>query len=460
MLQSIVLPRPPAPVPRAEPLGLVSLLRVLATNPLEAWTEAHFEEPVVAGGLPFGRAIVVSKPAAIRRVLLDNAGNYEKDWMQRRILSAGLSDGLLSAEGHQWRVQRRALAPLFSKRSVMSFSGAVIAEAQALVERLDCRVGETVDVSAEVTGLTLAVLERTIFSDGVGADREEVRLAMQRYFEVASRIDPFDILGLPAAIPRPRRLTVWSTLRFFEKTIDRLIATRRRRLADAQDDVPQDLLTLLLNATDPQTGARLSEAEVRANVLTFIAAGHETTANCLTWSLYLLSLSPEWRQRLRSEAERELDSGDPATLADRLTETRAVIDEANRLYPPISAISRVARAGDMLSGHEVRRGTMVVIAPYVLHRHRALWTQADVFHPERFLPGAREAVDRFAYLPFGAGPRVCIGSAFALQEACVTLAMLARHFDFALAPGHTVRPVQKMTLRADGGMPMIFVRRD
>jgi cytochrome P450 len=108
----------------------------------------------------------------------------------------------------------------------------------------------------------------------------------------------------------------------------------------------------------------------------------------------------------------------------------------------------------------VKRGTMVVIAPYVLHRHRALWTQADVFHPERFLPGARETIDRFAYLPFGAGPRVCIGSAFALQEACVTLAMLARHFDFTLAPGHVVRPVQKMTLRADGGMPMIFRRRD
>ena len=463
MLQSVSLPRPPAPTPRPRPLGVVSLLKVLATNPLEAWTEAHFEEPIVAGGLPFGRAIVVSDPAAVRRVLLDNPRNYEKDWMQRRILSAGLADGLLSAEGHQWRVQRRALAPLFSRRSVMTFASAVVAAAEDLVARLDRQVSEpggAVDMAAEVTRLTLDVLEHTIFSDGVGADREDIRLAMQRYFEVASRIDPFDILGLPAAIPRPRRLGVWSTLRFFERTIDRLIETRRRRLADADDDVPQDLLTLLLNAADPQTGARLSEHEVRANVLTFIAAGHETTANCLTWSLYLLSLSPEWRQRLRTEAEREIHSGDPATLADRLTETRAVIDEANRLYPPISAISRVARAEDHLSGHAVRRGTMVVIAPYVLHRHRALWTQADVFHPERFLPGARETIDRFAYLPFGAGPRVCIGSAFALQEACVTLAMLARHFDFTLAPGHVVRPVQKMTLRADGGMPMIFRRRD
>ena len=459
MLQSVTLPRPPAPPPRSRPLGLVSLLKVLATNPLEAWTETHFEEPIVAGGLPFGRAIVVSDPSAIRRVLLDNPRNYEKDWMQRRILSAGLADGLLSAEGHQWRVQRRALAPLFSRRSVMNFSGAVVAEAQALVERLQRGAGETVDISAEVTRLTLAVLERTIFSDGVGADREDIRLAMQRYFEVASRIDPFDILGLPAGIPRPRRLKVWSTLRFFENTIDRLIATRRRRLAEAPDDVPHDLLTLLLTATDPQTGARLSETEVRANVLTFIAAGHETTANCLTWSLYLLSQSPEWRERVHAEAERELDRGDPASLVDRLVETRAVIDEANRLYPPISAISRVARGDDELGGHPVRRGTMVVIAPYVLHRHRALWTQPDYFNPDRFLPGARESIERFAYLPFGAGPRVCIGSAFALQEACVTLASLARSFDWALAPGHVVRPVQKMTLRPDGGMPMILRRR-
>jgi cytochrome P450 len=459
MLQSVTLPRPPAPAPRQRPLGLVPLLKTLATNPLEAWTASHFEQPIVFGGLPFARAIVVSEPMAIRRVLLDNAGNYQKDWMQRRILSSGLADGLLSAEGHQWRVQRRALAPLFSRRSVMSFAGAVVAEAAALVERLERRAGEAVDIAAEVTRLTLAVLERTIFSDGVGADREEVRLAMQRYFDVAGRIDPFDILGLPAAIPRPRRLTVWSTLSFFEKTIDRLIAARQRRLAETPDGVPQDLLTLLLNTTDPQTGARLSETEVRANVLTFIAAGHETTANCLTWSLYLLSQSQAWRERLRAEAERECDRDDATTLADRLVETRAVIDEANRLYPPISAISRVARGDDELAGHAIRRGTMVVIAPYVLHRHRALWTQPDTFNPERFLPGARETIERYAYLPFGAGPRVCIGSPFALQEACVTLATLARHFDVALAPGHTVRPVQKMTLRPDRGMPMILTRR-
>ena len=446
--------RPPAP------LGPLALLRVLASNPIEAWTEAHFEQPVVAGGLPFTRAVVVSEPSAIRRVLLDNARNYEKDALQRRILSAGLANGLLSAEGARWRLQRRALAPLFSRRNIMSFAGAVAAEAEELAAQLATRTGAPVDMMEEATRLTLAVLERTIFSDGIGADREDVRIAMRRYFDVASRIDPFDILNLPSAIPRLRRLPVRRTVRFFERTVDAIIAARRRRCIESPTGAPQDLLTLLLNARDPQTGEGLSQADVRANVLTFIAAGHETTANCLTWSLYLLSQSPEWRDRVRAEAERECGRGDIGTLADRLPVTRAVIDEANRLYPPISAISRSALGADELAGHRITRGTLVVIAPYVVHRHRALWTHPDGFDPSRFLPGARETIERFAYLPFGAGPRVCIGQPFALQEACIVLATLARCFDWRLAPDYVPRPVQKMTLRPERGLPLVLSRRN
>jgi cytochrome P450 len=328
--------------------------------------------------------------------------------------------------------------------------------AQAMIARLCGQCGETVDVMAEVTRLTLSVLERTIFSDGIGADREDVRIAMQRYFEVASRVDPFDILNLPDFVPRPTRLPVRASLKFFEETIDNIIAARRQRLEENPDALPRDLLTLLLDARDPETCEGLTEVEVRANVLTFIAAGHETTANCLTWSLYLLSQSPEWRERVRAEAARELQNDDVTTVADRLPVIRAVIDEANRLYPPISAISRVALAPDTLAGEEIAAGTMVVIAPYVLHRHRALWTCPDQFDPSRFLPGEREKVDRFAYIPFGMGPRLCIGSPFALQEASIALALMAMNFDWRLASGHTVRPMQKMTLRPDGGMPMIL----
>ena len=449
---------PPAPVPRQKPLGPLGLLRVLAKNPLEAWTQAHFEQPVVTGGLSIGRVALVSDPAAIRRVLMDNGQNYHKDWLTRRVLSAGLNNGLLTAEGHQWKTQRRALAPLFARRTVISFSAAMIDAAAALVRRLNKRDGEIDDIAVEVTRLTLEVLERTMFSDGLGRNTEDIRVAMKHYFEAIGKLDPFDVLGLPAAVPRLSRWKVRPMLRLFESAIDNIVATRRRRLAENPDAVPRDILTLLLEARDPETGEALSEVEVRANILTFIAAGHETTANCIAWTLYLLSQSPEWRHRVRAEADRELD-GDIDGLAERLVETRAVIDEANRLYPPIAAISRAALGPDELAGEPIRRGTMVVIAPYVLHRHRALWSDPDAFDPSRFLDGAHERIDRFAYLPFGVGPRTCIGASLAVQEAAIVVATVTRNFALELAPGHAVWPMHRVTVRPEGGLPMIVRRR-
>ena len=447
--------RPPAPVPRANALGPIALLRVLAKNPLEAWTEAHFEKPVVASGLSIGRVAVVSDPAAIRRVLLENCDNYEKDWLQRRVLSAGLTGGLLTAEGDSWRTQRRALAPLFARKTVMGFSSAMVEAGERLVRRLARRDSHVTDMSVEATRVTLEVLEHTIFSDGIGGNAEDIRLAMKQYFETIGRIDPFDMLGIPDFVPRPGRWKLRPMLRVFESAIDTIISTRRQRIAADPQAVPRDILTLLLEAADPETGELLSETEVRANILTFIAAGHETTANCISWSLYLLSQSDEWRERIRAEADRVFD-GPLDGLADRLVETRAVIDEANRLYPPITAISRAAKGPDVLADQPIRRGTTVVIAPYVLHRHRALWQKPDSFDPMRFLGGARHAIDRFAYLPFGVGPRICIGATFAIQEASVMVAMIVRHFSVEMAPGHSPWPVQKITLRPEGGLPMIF----
>jgi cytochrome P450 len=444
---------PPAPVPRPKPLRPLALLRVLIDNPLEAWTEAHFNEPIVMGGLPFIRVAVLSDPGAIRRVLLDNCENYPKDWLQRRILSAGLSDGLLTAESKQWRSQRRMLAPVFARKAVGHFSAAMIDAAQALVERLDRHRGEVLDLAVEVTRVSLDVLERTIFSDGLGSDPEEIRKGMKSYFDAIGRIDPFDVFGLPAAMPRLGRLKARSAMRVFERAIDAVIARRRRRIAEQPDRVPQDLLTLLLQAEDPQTGERLSEVEVRSNIVTFISAGHETTANSLTWSLFLLSQAPAWRERVHAEAKRELDGGAKG-LAERLIETRAVIEESNRLYPPIAAISRAARAPDTLAGHAIKRGTMIVVAPYVLHRHRTLWTEPERFDPTRFRGGARETIPRFGYLPFGAGPRTCIGVTFAMQEACIVLATLVRHLRMELLPGHPVWPLQRVSLRPRNGLPM------
>jgi cytochrome P450 len=446
--------RPPAPKPQARRLGPVQLIATLRRNPLECWAQEHFEEPIVRGGLPFGQVVVINQPDAIKRVLLDNADNYRKDTLQRRVLAAGLGDGLLSAEGEQWRVQRRTLAPLFARRTVMEFAPAMLGAANALADRWRRVEGSTIDVAAEMTRLTLDVLERTIFSDGFGRDAEELRAAMATYFNTIGRISALDLLGVPGFVPRVSRLRVRSSLRFFEQAIDEMIATRSRRLADDASDGPSDILTLLLRALDPTTGQRMSEAEVRSNILTFISAGHETTANALTWTLFLLGQSPEWLARVEQEVERV---GTPAAgTIERLVETRAAIEEAIRLYPPIAAISRVAIDADELGGEMIRQGTMVVVAPYVLHRHRLLWKDPDVFDPLRFLPDARNKIDRFAYLPFGAGPRTCIGSTFALQEATLVLATIAKRFRWQLAPGHSIEPLLRVTLRPAGGLPMLI----
>jgi cytochrome P450 len=452
--------RPPAPEPQPHPLRPLALIRTLKRNPLECWACAHFEQPIVSGGLPIGHVLLVHEPGAIRHVLLDNAANYRKDHLQRRVLSAGLNDGLLSAEGEQWRQQRRVLAPMFARRTVMDFMPAMMSAAEALIARWSA-IGEgaTIDVAAEMAKITLDVVERTIFSDGFGSDAEDIRMAMATYFNTIGRISPLDLLGVPDFIPRLSRLRVRSTLKFFEAEVDRVISARRRVLAERPERAPNDLLTHLLEALETNTRDGITEAEVRSNILTFIAAGHETTANTLSWALFLLSQSQQWRVRIEAEVDRELARPPSKGIADRLVETRAVIEETIRLYPPIAAISRVAINDDELNGEPVRPGSLIVISPYVLHRHRLLWDRPDVFDPQRFLGSAPAAIDRFAYLPFGAGPRKCIGSTFALQEATLVLAMIVKHFSFQLRPGHQVWPMLRVTLRPANGLPMIVTRR-
>jgi cytochrome P450 len=240
---------------------------------------------------------------------------------------------------------------------------------------------------------------------------------------------------------------------YFEGVIDHVIEVRRRRLASSNADAPQDLLTLLLGALDPSTGQPMNLAEVRSNILTFLSAGHETTANTLAWSAFLISQSPLWLSRVREEADREL-RGDPDGMLERLVVTRAVVEETLRLYPPIAALSRVAEQEDYANGVSIKPGTLVVIAPYILHRHRRLWERPDIFDPFRFLEPEKVKIPRFAYLPFGAGPRTCIGSSFALQEAIIVLAKVVHRFDMQLRPDTSVWPIQKITLRPAPGLPM------
>lgn len=269
---------------------------------------------------------------------------------------------------------------------------AMLAAADLLTERWRGMEGGTaIDVATELTLLTLNVLALTIFSDGIGGDPDEFCAAMNAYFGSIGRIGALDLLGVPDFVPRPGRARLRGTMAYFEKIIDEVIETRRRRLDRSGDtEAPDDLLTLLLRALDPSTGQPMSLVEVRSNILTFLSAGHETTANTLAWSVFLLSQSPDWRARLREEADRELTGASGAPY-ERLIVTRAVVDEALRLYPPIAALSRFSEGTDTLGPHHIRPRSLIVISPYVLHRHRRLWDRPDGSIPRVSLAVQRQA---------------------------------------------------------------------
>jgi cytochrome P450 len=414
----------------------------------------------VVGGFPFARVAAVNDPAAIRKVLVENPHDYRKSALERRILSARLRNGLVAVEGEQWSSQRRTLAPLFGRKMVTQFTPAMAGAAAALVERWrNRRDDDALDCKTEMSALALDGLMRSIFHHGLGSDSEALRTAMVDFFAAAGRIDPFDVIGLPDFVPRITQWRVRTMLRTFDEALNAAIAARRHRLEEYPAEATQDMLGILLAARDPDTEKRMSEAEVKANVLTFIFAGQETTSTALTWAIYLLTQSTEWSERVTTEAECEL-GGSPAGIAERLVATRAVLEEAMRLYPPIVGITRTAGRRDELSGHTIERGTMVVISPYVLHRHSLLWDDPHTFDPSRFLECASRKIDRYAYLPFGVGPRMCIGAGFALQEATLVLATIMRNFTLALAPGQSVWPLQTFTLRPRDPLLMMVKGRN
>jgi len=442
--------RPPAPEPRRRPPDLFEFLSAARNNPLTSWTQAHFDEPIVMAKSVLGRVMVVNDPAAIRHVLVDNASNYRKDDLQRRVLAPGMADGLLTADGDEWRLQRRTLAPLFTPRTVQGFAPAMAEATGRMLRRWRRREGRIFDASLEMTRVTLDVLERTIFTKGPARDPDALGRAITRFFEAVGPIDPLDVFGAPDWVPRVGRIRARPALEYFAEVVMELIETRKALIASGEAP-PRDLLTLLLEANDPETGRGLSDIAVQANVITFIGAGHETTANALSWSFYLLSQAPDLRERLEREADAH---GDGETGLADLPFARAVVEEAMRLYPPVPFMSRQALADDRIAGYRVPRGTIVAVVPWVLHRHRRLWTEPDAFDPDRFLGERREAVDRYAYLPFGAGPRVCIGAAFSLQEAVIVLSGVARAARLDLVEGHQVTPLHRVTLRPEGGLPM------
>jgi len=437
----------PARVPlHNTPLGILASARAGQRNVLELIPEIATRQPMLSGRTG-KRWHMVMDPAALKRVLRDKVENYPKSIVTKLILEQAIGDSLFVAEGAEWLWQRRTAAPVFSHRSVAALAPVMTAAAERSSARIAASNGRATDMFAEMVAATFEVISDVTFSGGEGFDRGSVHRAIEDYIGHAAKVSVLDLLGVPGWVPRPGRIMAGAAMREMKRFADEAIESRRK---EGRRVVP-DLLDLLLEGEDPKSGRKMTTSELRDNLLTFIVAGHETTALTLSWALYLCAFNPAVQVAAHEEARVVL--GDrAATQADiaSLPLTRQIIDETLRMYPPAAFLSRTAQAEDELCGREIRRGDTVVLPIYALHRHHMLWDNPDQFDPSRFADP--KAIDRFAYLPFGDGPRICIGANFALQEAIIILATLLARHRFSLVEGKEPKPVMILTLRPEGGV--------
>ena len=455
---------PPAPLPRPVPPSKLGIIRTVLRNPLELWGVPSYTLPWIETRF-FGRTtIIVNDPGLIRHVLVDNVANFAMDEVRQLVLRPILRDGLLTAEGDVWKRSRKAMAPVFTPRHARGFARQMLLKSEEFAERFDTGEAEgTVrDIAADMTALTYLILSETLFSGEIATEGQDVAADVDALLHHMGRIDPLDMLAAPAWLPRLTRIGGRQVLAKFRALVRSTMEKRKAAIARDPQSAPRDFLTLLLEVEGPQG---LSTEEIEDNILTFIGAGHETTARALAWTLYCVANSPTIRTAMETEIDSVLkDGADPVDWLERMPLVRAAFEEALRLYPPAPSINRQALKRDRFEAPDgtaidIRKGATIRIMPWTLHRHELYWENPRLFDPRRFLPENREKIGRFQYLPFGAGPRVCIGATFALQEAVIALAVLMRRFRFDTAGGARPWPVQKLTVQPAGGLAMRVSRR-
>lgn len=436
---------PPRPIPPAVPLPFFRFLRTLRTNALAMWPEAAYEQDVVRRSLLGATNLLVSAPSVVRHVLVDNPDNYRRTHASIRILRPITGDGLLLSTGDAWRLQRRTIAPALSPRMLPLLTRHIMTATNVLIAQLGTQVDQSINLLSVVQTLALDIAGQSMFSLQTRQHGTAMREMLTEYGLEYARPTLFDML-LPASITTLRDRRRQRFQRRWMALIERIM---RERMQLEASDTPRDLFDLLRAARDPETGAGFTDMELRDQVATMILAGHETTAVSLFWALLLLAESPATQARVAAEAARlDLSPDRAAAALDQLVFTKAVVAETLRLYPPAFLMVRQAIAEDRVGDFRIPRGAVLMMAPWVLHRHRKLWRDPDLFDPTRFLPDA-PAPERFAYLPFGAGPRVCVGAQFALAEANLVLASLVRSFHIRRETAEPVLPVAVVTTQPD-----------
>lgn len=454
------LARSPLVPPRPEPAppDMSTLRRILAmrTSTIATWGPRAYEEDILKGSFLGKTSFTVNAPDVIKHVLIDNHENYGRTHVGVRVLRPILGEeGLLLAHGKPWKHQRRTLAPAFSPRAVSLLVPHMLAATDAMVTELNGHCGTAFDLREAMQRLALDIAGRTMFSFSLDRHGATLRNFVNDYGSRLAQPHFLDVL-LPLNWPTPRDFARRAFRREWTRFLSVLIADRRA--LGASESAPRDLFDLMVAARDPETGVAFSDVQLADQIATMILAGHETTATALFWALYLLALDTHAQDDLADEAQAHGARKEGDLDASGLKFTRAVLDETLRLYPPAYLIAREALGPDTIAGTPIRAGAVILIAPWLLHRHEKHWTNPHAFMPERFMPGA-PVPDRFAYLPFGVGPRVCIGAQFALTEATLALAKIVANYRVELVDRRPVIPLGVVTTQPDYSPAFKITRR-
>jgi cytochrome P450 len=443
-------------IPGPEGPALILKIPEIQRNPLEFMLKmidryGNFVQ------FPIGSRMVylVNNPQDIKHILLDNHHNYSKDTIQYNQLARVTGRGLLTSDGDYWLRQRRLAQPAFHRARIEPLDQMIGHYTGEMLNRWQMNItsGKALDIDQEMMKLTLRIVGQALFSIDLheqASDLTQAVLEALDYIVYRSQT----ILALPEYVPTPRNRRFNAAIRVLDDTVYTMIAERRKNLSP-----PADLLTRFLQSHDQETGASMNDAQIRDEIMTILIAGHETVASALTWCLYLLSQNPHVQRRIDLEIQEVLGNTSPDRVTiTRLNYLRAVFTETLRMYPPAWLITRRALGRDQFNNWQTPENSLFIISPYVVHRNEQWWPDSEVFDPERFAEDSPHE-QRFSYIPFGGGPRLCIGDRLAMYEAVLILAMINQHYHLELAPGYPVEMVPLVTLRPKTGLHMLVTEK-
>jgi len=438
--------------PLAGPVGRLSFFATLLRNPLRILPASVYEEGIVCAGRAGRTVCWITEPSLIKTVLLDKHDAFRRTPITQRILGPLLGKGVLTADGADWKWQRQTATPVFRHHDLLGFVPTMAEAAERLLAQWREDAPDAIrDVDRDMTLVTFDVISHTLLPGGDEHVGPLIGRANVDYQKPLGWQMAYANFGLPSWMPHPGKLKMYFARRRLRSAVAALVAERR-----ASAVVEDDLLQRLANAKSPETGAQMPDELLIDNLLTFFLAGHETTAKALTWTLYLLARAPDWENRILEEVRNVVGDGriKPEHI-DKLVITTQVLKESMRLYPPAPIMSRQATADTELADVPISAGTQIIIPIYAIQRHRRRWSNPDHFEPTRFAPENEAKIPRYYYMPFGAGPRICIGMAFSLIEGVAILATLVRAATFVTTCDHEPEAVSRVTLRPAGGMPLL-----